>query len=406
MSGRSPAAGCGCTGAWRRRSRRRRCRCIRRSWRIITSRRARSAGRRRRSCTACRAGEARAGGARLRGRGRALRARARGAGDGAARRRGGALRRAAGARRGSLAGQRARPARDVPAGASSSPAGSPPRSGSPGRRSARAAASTPRWRPIVAYVGLLEEALTALEPGRQRAARAGSRAAGREPRLRAAAGARRELGAARRSTMARRLGEPGALVAALMGRHAALLHAGHARERRRIGEEALALAGELEARELAALARHWLLYDLAELGDLEEARAPPRRARAARRRAPAAALPAFVAGLARRLGGARRPLRRGRAARARVRPPGRRRRRSRRASALHGPARRHATRTGPTARTAAGDRAPRRSTSPRPPRGRSLLPLAYLDAGDRGRAQLAYQRALGDAGTMPRRCSG
>src|SRR3954465_13160559 len=45
-----------------------------------------------------------------------------------------------------------------------------------------------------------------------------------------------------------------------------------ARGRRRLGEQALALAGELETRELAALARHWLVYDLAELGDLEGTR--------------------------------------------------------------------------------------------------------------------------------------
>ena len=68
--------------------------------------------------------------------------------------------------------------------------------------------------------------------------------------------------------MARRLGEPTALVDALMGRHAALLHAEHAAERRRVGEEMLAVAGELEDAELGALARHWLLYDLAELGEL------------------------------------------------------------------------------------------------------------------------------------------
>ena len=72
--------------------------------------------------------------------------------------------------------------------------------------------------------------------------------------------------------MARRLGEAGALAAALMGRHAALLHAEHAHERRRVGEQALALAGELGALELGALGRHWLLYDLAEMGELDEAR--------------------------------------------------------------------------------------------------------------------------------------
>jgi hypothetical protein len=72
--------------------------------------------------------------------------------------------------------------------------------------------------------------------------------------------------------MARRLAEPSALIAALMGRHAGLLHVAHGRERRRTGEELVALAGELEDPELGALARHWLLYDLAELGDLDEAR--------------------------------------------------------------------------------------------------------------------------------------
>jgi tetratricopeptide (TPR) repeat protein len=57
-----------------------------------------------------------------------------------------------------------------------------------------------------------------------------------------------------------------------MGRHAALLPAEHAPERRRIGEEMVAVVGELEDAELGALARHWLLYDLAELGELDEAR--------------------------------------------------------------------------------------------------------------------------------------
>ncbi len=70
---------------------------------------------------------------------------------------------------------------------------------------------------------------------------------------------------------ARRLAEPGGLSAALMGRHAALLYVEHAAERRRIGEQLVAVAGELDDRELGALARHWLLYDLAELGDVDDA---------------------------------------------------------------------------------------------------------------------------------------
>jgi len=56
-----------------------------------------------------------------------------------------------------------------------------------------------------------------------------------------------------------------------VGQHAALLHADHAKERRRLAEEALAVAGELGTLEMSALGRHWLLYDLAELGDLETA---------------------------------------------------------------------------------------------------------------------------------------
>ena len=58
-----------------------------------------------------------------------------------------------------------------------------------------------------------------------------------------------------------------------MGRHAALLHVEHAAERRRVGEELLAVAGELVDAEMGALTRHWLLYDLAELGELDHARA-------------------------------------------------------------------------------------------------------------------------------------
>ena len=123
----------------------------------------------------------------------------------------------------------------------------------------------------LAYVELLEQALAALEPG-DSALRVQllSRLAEHlvvAPRLERAEELAREAVA-----MARRLGEPGALAAALMARHAALLHTEHAHERRRLGEQALALAGELEALELDALARHWLLYDLAELGQLPEAR--------------------------------------------------------------------------------------------------------------------------------------
>jgi hypothetical protein len=121
-----------------------------------------------------------------------------------------------------------------------------------------------------AYVELLEETLTALEPGdsvlRVRVlARLAEELVFAQPLERVGELADEAVG------MARRLGEASALAAALMGRHAALLHVEHTQERRRVGEQALALAGELEPLELAALARHWLLYDLAELGNLAEA---------------------------------------------------------------------------------------------------------------------------------------
>jgi DNA-binding SARP family transcriptional activator len=122
-----------------------------------------------------------------------------------------------------------------------------------------------------AYVALLEEALGALDPGdsslcARLLVRLAERLALAEPVARAEALAREAV------SMARRIGELSALATALMGLHAALLHVRHAAERRRIGEEVLALAGELEADELGALGRHWLIYDLFELGDLEAAR--------------------------------------------------------------------------------------------------------------------------------------
>jgi tetratricopeptide (TPR) repeat protein len=122
-----------------------------------------------------------------------------------------------------------------------------------------------------AYIGLLEEALASLEPGdstlRVRLlARLAENLVFEDPPESAAGRAGDAV------EMARRLGEPYALAVALMARHAALLHARHAAERRRLCEEALAVAGELRAIELGALARHWLLYDLVELGELDEAR--------------------------------------------------------------------------------------------------------------------------------------
>jgi hypothetical protein len=119
------------------------------------------------------------------------------------------------------------------------------------------------------YIELLEHARSALEPGdsvlRVRIlARLAENLVFARPPERAGELADEAI------AMARRLGETSALAAALMGRHAALLHAEHTQERRRIAEQALALAGELASPELGALGRHWLLYDLAEMGDRQE----------------------------------------------------------------------------------------------------------------------------------------
>jgi pentatricopeptide repeat protein len=121
------------------------------------------------------------------------------------------------------------------------------------------------------YLALLEEALRELEPD-DSALR--SRLLARlAENLLVTAELERAVAVARESVaMARRIGEPDALMVALMSLHAALLHVAHTPERRRLLEEALALAGELEADERAALGRHWLVYDLVELGELDEAR--------------------------------------------------------------------------------------------------------------------------------------
>jgi DNA-binding SARP family transcriptional activator/tetratricopeptide (TPR) repeat protein len=70
---------------------------------------------------------------------------------------------------------------------------------------------------------------------------------------------------------ARGLDEPDTLITALMARHVTLLHIDHVEERLGLIEEVLDLRGR--HRELAAEARQWRLYDLCELGRLDEARA-------------------------------------------------------------------------------------------------------------------------------------
>jgi tetratricopeptide (TPR) repeat protein len=121
-----------------------------------------------------------------------------------------------------------------------------------------------------AYVGRLEEALAALgdHEGPLRA-RLLARLA--EHLALADAGDRPQQLGAEAVAMARRASDDGALAAALLGHHAALLDIDHVEARRELIDEALATAGRLAADELVALALHWRIYDLMELGDVEEA---------------------------------------------------------------------------------------------------------------------------------------
>jgi DNA-binding SARP family transcriptional activator len=69
--------------------------------------------------------------------------------------------------------------------------------------------------------------------------------------------------------MARRLGDPDVLVAALLARHVTLLDVSHLDERLSLSEELMRLDGG--HRELSAERHQWRLYDLLEVGDLDEA---------------------------------------------------------------------------------------------------------------------------------------
>jgi hypothetical protein len=201
--------------------------------------------------------------------------------------------------------------------------------------------------------------------------------------------------------MARRLGEASALAAGLMGRHAALLHAGHAHERRRIGEEVLALAGELEARELSALGRHWLLYDLAELGQFEDAarRHAELQLVAAELQQPlyrhsSLAWQGVLAGLSGRFDQAERIAHESvRLAEGGGDPDARAHFTAQLVAIRREQGRLHELL--PEIERLAGDMPPAAAWT-------ALLPLAHLDGGDRGQAQLAYQRALGHVATLPK----
>jgi DNA-binding SARP family transcriptional activator len=72
-------------------------------------------------------------------------------------------------------------------------------------------------------------------------------------------------------TMAREIGDPHGLAAALESRHAALLSIEHLDERLRLGEELVAFAEREGERELKALGHHWRIYDLLEAADVEAA---------------------------------------------------------------------------------------------------------------------------------------
>ena len=122
-----------------------------------------------------------------------------------------------------------------------------------------------------AYVERLEEALAALGgAGGPLRARLLARLA--EHLALADAGDRSARLGAEAVAMARAAGDDGALAAALMGHHAALLGIEHLDERLQLIDEAVALAERLEAHEVAALALHWRIYDLVELGDLAAAK--------------------------------------------------------------------------------------------------------------------------------------
>ena len=168
------------------------------------------------------------------------------------------------------------------------------------------------------------------------------------------------------------------------------------------------MAGELGDVETCALGRHWLLYDLAELGELDEAWRRHSRARAACRGAPAAALPALVA----RRGGAcwrgwradsMRPS--GSRATPSLWPNGRgRRRRAAHFTPSSSALRREQGRLRrvlPEIERLAGD-------EPAAAAWRGILPLAYLDAGDRVRAQRRVRASARRAGCRAVRgpCSG
>ena len=118
----------------------------------------------------------------------------------------------------------------------------------------------------VEYVGLLARALAVATGGDTRGRLLGRLAESLPD------GPQREEVGAEAERLARATGEPRRLAPALLSRHATRLHIAHLDERLALAREAVALADATSMGETAALARHWLIYDLVEAGELESAR--------------------------------------------------------------------------------------------------------------------------------------
>ena len=174
------------------------------------------------------------------------------------------------ARRRALAGERARRPRGVRRGGGARPPARRRPRRWPGRCSGRAAASTCRRRSTTPTSrGSRRRSAPSATPT-ARCARGCWPGSPSTSRSRTPATAR-PASASRRWRWRAAAATTGALAAALMGRHAALLGIEHVEERLALIDEALAIAERLEAGELVALALHWRIYDLVELGEVAEA---------------------------------------------------------------------------------------------------------------------------------------
>jgi len=121
------------------------------------------------------------------------------------------------------------------------------------------------------YVALLKEAIAVVSPHEQ-AVRARLLARLAEALAVDTPGEEPEELSGQAVQTARRSGDDAATVAALLSRHAALLHVRHLDERLAVGQEALAMAKRSGLFESAALTCHWLIHDLMEAGELDGAR--------------------------------------------------------------------------------------------------------------------------------------